>query len=234
MTTSRRTAVVALGLMAGASIVGLAFDPTRIVAAPTKQAEKFDDIVPTRFGPWHEVPQSTTLVVNPQAQQLLDKIYSQMLNRTYVNDRGYHVMLSLAYGDDQRGGLQAHLPEVCYPAQGFTVASQTARPIATPFGAVSAQRLEMSRGSRVEPVTYWFNFGDVVLRSGSRLERRLIELRLSLTGRVPDGMLVRVSSIDADSATAFTQHDRFVVDLLSALTEVQRQRFIGLPVTTTP
>ena len=25
----------------------------------------------------------------------------------------------MAYGDDQRGGLQAHRPEVCYPAQGF-------------------------------------------------------------------------------------------------------------------
>ena len=30
----------------------------------------------------------------------------------------------MAYGDDQRGGLQAHRPEVCYPAQGFKVTSQ--------------------------------------------------------------------------------------------------------------
>jgi EpsI family protein len=39
----------------------------------------------------------------------------------YVNASGYRIMLSLAYGSDQRGALQAHKPEVRYPAQGFTL-----------------------------------------------------------------------------------------------------------------
>lgn len=47
-------------------------------------------------------------VVNPQTQELLDKLYSQILTRTYVNAKGYRIMLSLAYGSDQRGALQAH------------------------------------------------------------------------------------------------------------------------------
>ena len=67
----------------------------------------------------------------------------------------------------------------------------------------------------------------MVLRSGSRLERRLIELQLALTGRVPDGLLVRVSSIDGDPAAAFAAHDRFVADLVAALSAADRARFIG-------
>lgn len=229
MIASRRTALAALGMMAGASIAGVAFDPTRVVAPPDGLRDRLETIVPARFGGWSELQQPAAMIINPVAQQVLDKIYSQTLTRTYVDARGYRVMLSLAYGDDQRGGLQAHLPEVCYPAQGFILTAQTVRPVTTPFGSIPAQRLETRRGARVEPVTYWFNFGDVVLRSGSRLERRLIELRLALTGRAPDGLLVRVSSIDGDNDSAFAQQDRFIVDLLTALSAAHRRRFIGDP-----
>jgi len=51
----------------------------------------------------------------------LDKLYSQILNRVYVNATGYRIMLLLAYGSDQHGSLQADKPEVCYPAQGFAL-----------------------------------------------------------------------------------------------------------------
>ena len=33
--------------------------------------------------------------------------------------RGRQIMLSIAYGEDQRDGMKLHYPEVCYPAQGF-------------------------------------------------------------------------------------------------------------------
>lgn len=223
-----RVALLLAGLMVTASLAGFALDPTRLrAAAPAQPRYVLDAVVPKRFGSWQEAQQGGALVVNPQAQELLDKIYSQMLNRTYVDASGYQVMLSLAYGDDQRGGLAAHMPEVCYPAQGFTVAAQHAQAIVTPYGSIAAQRLDTRRGPRLEPVTYWFNFGEVVLSSGSRLERRLIELQLALTGRVPDGLLVRVSSIDGDLAAAFAAHDRFVADLVAALSAADRARFTG-------
>jgi len=65
---------------------------------------------------WREDPQRIVQVVDPQTRELLDKLYSETLSRTYVNANGYRIMLSLAYGSDQRDSLQVHKPEVCYPA----------------------------------------------------------------------------------------------------------------------
>ena len=62
----------------------------------------------------------------------------------------------------------------------------------------------------------------------NRLDRRLVELRLALTGEVPDGLLFRVSSIDAQPARAFGMHDKFVNDLLRAVAPAERVRLAGL------
>lgn len=222
-----RMALLVGGLMVLSSLVGFVPEPG---SRPVERAQPryvLADIVPTTFGSWRELPQSGAQVINPQAQQILDKIYSQMLTRVYVHADGYRIMLSLAYGDDQRGGLAAHLPEVCYPAQGFAVAGQKLQPIATDFGAIPAQRLDTRRATRLEPVTYWLNYGEVAVDGSSRFERRLIDLRLALTGRVPDGLLVRVSSIDAEPDAAYRQHDRFVADLLAAMKAADRSVFAG-------
>ena len=51
-------------------------------------------------------------------------------------------MLSMAYGDDQRGGLQAHRPEVCYPAQGFKLGKVEDGSLSTSFGNIEVRRLD--------------------------------------------------------------------------------------------
>src|SRR5262245_7487446 len=106
---SVRVSMILAGLMACAAVAGVAWRPS--VKPSTAPKYVLEQHVPARFGAWQEVKQVTQLV-NPQTQELLDKLYSQLLNRTYVNRDGYLIMLSLAYGDDQRGGLQAHMPEV--------------------------------------------------------------------------------------------------------------------------
>jgi EpsI family protein len=130
------------------------------------------------------------------------------------------------YGDDQRGGLQAHKPEVCYPAQGFNLRSNDAAELATSFGRVPVRRLDTQMGSRLEPVTYWFAFGDQVV--SGRFEQRLTELRLGFEGKVPHGLLFRVSSIDGDAKAAYREQERFVNDLLSAMEPRDRMQVIGL------
>lgn len=47
-------------------------------------------------------------------------------------------------------------------------------------------------------------------------------------------MLVRVSSIDDSTVTAYGLHDRFVLDLLATLTYGDRVRLAGRPATRTP
>ena len=107
--------------MATSSVAGFALRPT--LKADHAPRYKLEEIVPTQFGEWKMLRDSGTQMVNPETKELLDSLYSQILSRTYVNAKGYRIMLSLAYGDDQRGGLQAHKPEVCYPAQGFKLIS---------------------------------------------------------------------------------------------------------------
>jgi EpsI family protein len=184
------------------------------------------DLIPARFGAWREVQQGAVQVINPQMKQLIDKLYSQTLTRTYENPSGYRIMLSMAYGDDQRGELQAHKPEVCYPSQGFTVTRDTQGPLVTPFGRIPVRRLDTQMGQRFEPVTYWFTVGDTPVRT--RWEQRLVQIRLGLTGEIPDGLLFRVSSIDESSARAYELQRAFVSDLLANVSALDRFRLSGL------
>jgi EpsI family protein len=195
-------------------------------AADRGPAVDLEGMVPRQFGGWREEVQPVAHVINPQTRELLDKLYSQILSRTYVNAEGYRIMLSIAYGHDQRAELQAHKPEVCYPAQGFTLQSLTAAVLDTQFGGIPATRLLTTMGQRKEPVTYWFTVGDSAIQSA--LQKRVVELRYGLTGQIPDGMLFRVSSIDGDPARAFYSQDEFVKQLLDAVPPADRVRLSGL------
>ena len=187
-----------------------------------------ESMVPRQIGDWREVPQSHVQVVNPQTQELLDKLYSEIVTRTYVNGGGYRVMLSLAYGSDQRGALQAHKPEVCYPAQGFVIKNDEVGLLVTSSGEISVRRLFAVLGARQEPVTYWFTIGDKAVEGKSHVYRRIVEFSYVLTGRIPDGMLFRVSSIDPDRSRAYTMHEQFVDQLLHAVPPAERKRLSGL------
>jgi len=212
-------------LMCTAAVGGFAARPGA-KAADRGQAITLETAVPKSFGEWTELPEQVTQVVNPQTKELLDKLYSQLLTRTYVNKQGYRVMLSLAYGDDQRGALQAHKPEVCYPAQGFTLHKNELGQLSTPYGNIEVRRLSTTLGQRSEPVTYWFTVGDKAIQSA--LEKRLVEIRLGLTGQIPDGLLFRVSSIDNDTRRGFEMQQRFAADLLANVPPPTRKRLSGL------
>lgn len=218
------TALIIGALMTGASFVGVWSKPA--VKLSSERTQTLAMIVPKQFGDWREEPQRVVQVVNPQAQELLDKLYSEILTRVYVNAAGYRVMLSLAYGTDQRGSLQVHKPEVCYPAQGFVVKQNEPAILSTRFGPIPVRRLYTTMSDRHEPVTYWLNVGDEAVQGA--LQKRLVEIRLGLTGRIPDGMLFRVSSIDADKARAYRYQEEFVNDLLESVTPSARKRLSGL------
>lgn len=224
-----RTAAVLAALMIAAAVVGVT---GRIeVKRPEQPSLMLDVAVPKTFGAWREIPQRA-MVVNPQTQELLDKLYSQTLQRSYVNDQGYLIMLSMAYGDDQRGGLQAHRPEVCYPAQGFKLHETMARIIPTRFGEIAGRQLHTSMGPRSEPITYWFNMGNEPVTS--TMQKRWVEFRLLLSGQVPDGVLLRVSSIDDDKARGWKMQEQFVAQLMDALSAENRVRLAGLRGATPP
>lgn len=221
---SNRIAYLIAALMLAASIGSVVARP-EIRSASLGPAFSLEAMVPKHFGNWREEPQRIVQVINPQTQGLLDKLYSETLSRTYVDASGYRIMLSLAYGSDQRGGLQAHKPEACYPAQGFTLHRAEPGRLATPFGEIPVRRLFTSKGSREEPLTYWFTVGDEAVQGWNT---RLVELSYTLTGRIPDGLLFRVSSIDPDQARANQMQDQFINQLLQAVSPADRKRLSGL------
>ena len=135
-------------------------------------------------------------------------------------------MLSIAYGADQLGeSMQVHRPEFCYSSQGFQITKNAVSQMSTSEGIVPVRRLIAQAGSRTEPITYWITVGEQAALPG--LSRKLAQLRYGLTGTVPDGMLIRVSSIGIDEENQYTLQDRFVRDLLGALSPDKRITLLG-------
>ena len=218
---------VILGLaMCAASVLPVLLREGNLAGSRVKPLD-LEQVVPRQFGPWREIT-ATAQVVNPQSKELIDKLYSQVLTRSYVNASGQVIMLTIAYGNDQRGNLEVHKPEVCYPAQGFTVSQNVAGSLATSSGEIAVRRLDTSLGPRKEPVTYWSTLGAGVVEN--RFQKRVSELKATLSGQIPDGLLVRVSSIDPNADQAWQLHQNFVDVLLQSMSGADRSRLAGLKV----
>jgi EpsI family protein len=224
MDHTKRSTIAAAGMLFTAGAAALLKPEPKI----RQSADAFDLqlSVPKSFGAWRHEQAMGAVIVDPQSKELLDKIYSQILSRVYRDLQGYRVMLSIAYGSDQRGALAAHKPEICYPAQGFTMISEAEAEIKTPEGSIPVRRLQMALGARKEPIVYWFTVGDQAIQTA--FDRRLATLKSTMTGRIPDGLLFRVSSIDSDSNAAFLKQSSFVVELLSAVSRSARTKLSGL------
>jgi len=182
-------------------------------------------VIPERFGDWRVDPDEATAAVAPDVQEKLDRLYGQVVARTYVNSQGERMMLTVAYGGDQSDALKAHRQEVCYRAQGFDVSRIESARVKAAGRDVPVTRMFAVRGERAEPVTYWFTMGDRVVRG--RLERLRVQVESGLAGRIPDGMLVRVSSLSSDAPSAYAAQDAFVSAVVAAIPSSDAARFVG-------
>lgn len=102
-------------LMCGTAIAGVSARPNI-----EEQPNFLEATVPKTFGEWTQLEESAQ-IVDPATAEQLKKTYREVVSRTYVNKSGYRVMLSLARSGNQIGIQRAHLPVICYPAQGFKV-----------------------------------------------------------------------------------------------------------------
>ncbi|MET0383222.1 MAG: exosortase-associated protein EpsI, B-type [Burkholderiaceae bacterium] len=223
---NRRAAIAAM-LMALAAAGGQAMVPTRRMAQE-RGAFKLEALVPARFGSWRVDDRAAAGVVDPSTEAMLNKLYSQILNRVYVDDAGNRIMLSIAYGGDQADdSVQLHYPEVCYPAQGFRVKGNRVDQVTMAQGSIRVRRLETQFGdNRFEPVTYWTIVGDRQSLGG--WDRKISEIRHGLRGEIVDGLLFRISNIDRNAAEAFEAQDRFIRDVVAAMTPAARRQLAGL------
>lgn len=226
MNPQRRRAVAAAALMLGGAGAAAWAKPRRQLADEIGIPD-LPSLFPKRFGNWREDTSIPVILPSPDVQALLDRIYNQVLARTYVNAEGQRIMLSVAYGGDQSDGTSAHRPEVCYPAQGFAIRANRADTLVVGSRKIAVRRLMSELGSRREPITYWIVVGDEVVTTG--VGQKLAQLRYGLRGIIADGLLVRISNIDPDMANGYRLHDRFVADLRGSMDSVASVRVFGGP-----
>jgi EpsI family protein len=224
ITPVRLRAVFAALLLVSASVVAVVAKPTIHLADQHAKVD-LETLFPKSFGEWQLDTNLPVAIISPDVEALLKTLYAQTLSRTYVSRSGERIMLSVAYGGDQSDATRAHRPDVCYPSQGFEILSNNNARIDVRGEQLPVRHMFAKLAQRYEPVTFWFVVGEHVAVSGQ--QQKIAQLRYGMRGIIPDGMLVRVSSIDPDAEAAYRLQARFIADMRAAMTPPEKLRVFG-------
>lgn len=218
-TTRRDLLIGGAGLLCAGTSVAVAQN-TAVEALPPGALE---EALPREFGSWRAMPAAG--VVLPPEGSLTDRLYSDVVVRAYEDGRSA-VTLLLAYGALQSGGMQMHRPELCYPAAGFAInSSQLVNLPLDRERRIRAKLLDTRSSVRKEQVLYWTRIGDEF--PTSRVEQRWAVLRQNFVGRVPDGMLVRTSTVAQNSEAALPILNSFVAAMIRGVRSSARDLLFG-------
>lgn len=220
----RLRAALALALLLAAAALAHLTRPTVHLADQHAKVD-LERMFPAEFAGWVQDPNLPVTIVSPDQAALIKLLYAQTVSRTYVGPGGARIMLSVAYGGDQSEATRAHRPDVCYPVQGFQIVSAANATLDVAGGELPVRHMHASLGNRSEPVTFWFVVGEHVAVSSP--QQKYAELRYGVRGLIPDGLLMRVSSIDADPAAGYRIQTQFINDLYKAMRPEHRTLAFG-------
>lgn len=192
-----RRAMIAGGLMAGASVIANLKRPDIPVRMLGKA--KLDDIIPKQIGSWTYT--TADGLVLPPPDQMRDRIYSSLLTRYYASPKEPPIMLLVAYSASQDGMIQVHRPEVCYPAAGYELSGEGFETIDAGKGVeVPGHYFSARSNTRQEQLIYWTRIGDAFPTRWWAQHVAVAEENLK--GHIPDGVLVRISTAAPDDKQA--------------------------------
>jgi EpsI family protein len=218
---NRRSMLIGTALL-GVGGVAMARQP-RPNAAPVRK-EALDRLVPAQIGGW--VYRDSSGLVLPPPDALSDSLYSGLVTRTYVSPERLPMMLLVAYSNVQDGMLQVHRPEFCYPASGYRLSPTRVEHVPNGVGGgISANVFSADGISRTEQILYWTRIGN--LFPSSWLDQRLAVVRANLDGVIPDGILVRISTLAPDMDAAQADLAAFAAQLVKSASPAARQLLIG-------
>ena len=212
-------------LLIGAALLAAA--GTAYAAKPRRSevllgSAKLDELVPKRFLGWSF--DSSSGLVLPPSDQMRDQLYAQILTRVYTNEDGSVVMLLIAYNGSQDGTLQVHRPEVCYPASGYKLTQIDDR--MTPISKyidIPSRYIVAETELREEQLIYWTRLGDQFPRKWS--EQKLAVIEENLEGTIPDGVLVRISTLAQGDGRRML--DRFAAELYRSVGPRMQRVLVG-------
>jgi EpsI family protein len=220
-TLSRRKVLLGLGMVAAS---GTAFARMPTPNSPPIAKDKFESFIPDVVGPWRFVTESG--VVLPPQDALSDRLYDDLVTRVYSDDAGRSVMFLIAYNNRQDGVLQIHRPEICYPAGGYQLTPTRDADISLAGGSLLPAKAFLASGrDRDEAVLYWTRVGDAFPRKWS--EQRLAVVEANLKGIIPDGLLVRASTLGSEMPTELAVLKSFMVEFISAASPALRKVLFG-------
>ncbi len=211
-------------LMVSSSVLTKVMTPA-VIFADQQAKINLETLIPKEFDGWKLDLSTASSIVNPTVGGELDRIYNQTLSRTYINNEGERIMLAIAYGGVQKTDLHAHRPEICYAASGFDIGKMTKTIVDTTIGRIPVMHLVAKQGVRNEPITYWIRVGNSLTRGW--VEQKVAAISYGLTGKVPDGVLVRVSAISNDEQDSFRIQQIFLTAMLQAVRSEDRFWLVG-------
>lgn len=216
---NRRQTLIGGSLLAAAT-AGLAFKPRH--TENFLGTAKLEDLVPKQFSGWQF--NTASGLVLPPADQLRDKIYSQLLTRVYAREGSPPIMLLIAYSGAQDGTIQVHRPEVCYPASGYKLTKiEPHTTMLAPGIGVPTREIIAETDVRREQLVYWTRVGHHFPRAWA--DQRMAVVAENFAGFIPDGVLVRLSSTANGQVTALL--DMFARDLYRAVGPRMHQVLLG-------
>jgi EpsI family protein len=231
MSANRFQVVLASIAILGAAVLAKVLEPRELMARSSASLN-LEQVIPRQFGTWKLLPEVSPVVpADPEGYVEPDpnsaRIYSQEVGRSYTDGHGNIVMLLVAYGPVQNYRLKAHRPEICYTAQGFRVSEKTIAELSyrDDVRPIEMTRLTAEREARFEPISYWMRVGNDI--SNGVIDRQLIRLKYGLRGIVPDGALIRVSTIGLPKDASYKLQDQFIRDLLAAIPPNELKFFTG-------
>jgi EpsI family protein len=216
--------VVAALSMAAVSWAGFAARPHTLLVDVEARAA-LDNAFPERIGDWRLVTDQVNVPLSPDVAAQVERIYTQVYDRTYVNSKGERIFLMVAYGKDQSDGFKVHRPEVCYAAQGYTVSEPRADGLSILGHDVPVRRVDTSLPGRDEPVTYWMVIGDKPVIQP--LRHKVYQIEYAFKGLIADGLLVRVSTIARPTAESYRVQDEFIRQWSQLVPAAQKPRLFG-------
>lgn len=184
---------------------------------------KLEDILPHQIGPWRFFSKSGLVV--PPSDQLSEQLYSQLLTRVYVAPDTPPVMILVAQSASQTGVLQVHRPEVCYPAGGYQLSEQASVDLPIAADPLRATAFTATAGSRIEHLIYWTRVGSEMPLTWA--EQRLAVARANIGGKLPDAVLVRISTLSLDRNPSIELLRRFGTALVSGLPAAAREVLVA-------
>lgn len=183
----RRSAVLGAAL---ASLAGLSLLRTPEPSGRLVTAAKFRTAIPNKVGGW--TSRRSAELVLPELDGG-EKLYENLETRIFEGRGLPAIMFLVAYSSLQINDVQVHRPEVCYPVAGFPILSTMPTSFQFNDKEISARAVVADRSGYVEQILYWVRVGDQFPTTW--IDQRLVMAVDSLKGHLPDGVLVRFSTI---------------------------------------